>query len=234
MIIANVQAGYSPTEQFIAFVEGSDASAPEQSAFPAQVLAADHSLNHIDGGNPTEGFSPWVTDILVYPSSEYWETLLNGTRVRPYVDLSISNHNTLRIPTAIHGYDLYADTGKLYEGLTVDGDVTVGGTLSVAEITGLARTKLPVSEVTADFTFVNAQTGTIFQSKPAGANTTITLPTSADDGVAFTVMNCLAGKTTTLGLTGTLNARGTILSEEFAAATVYWDGSAWYAFGDLV
>ena len=89
-----VSEGYQPAHQFISFVEGSSSAAPDPSSYPLQVLGADHNLNYLDGGDPTNGFSPWVTDILVYPSSEYWEGLLDGNKVRPYVDFSISNYNT--------------------------------------------------------------------------------------------------------------------------------------------
>ena len=71
-------------QQFISFVEGKSSEAPIQPLM-FHVLGADHNLNHINGGDPTDGFSPWVTDISVYPTSEYWETLLNGDRIRPYV-----------------------------------------------------------------------------------------------------------------------------------------------------
>ena len=124
-MISSISPGNQPVHQFISFVEGSASAAPDPSSFPLQVLGADHNLNTINGGDPTEGFSPWVTDILVYPSSEYWETLLNGDRVRPYIDFSISEYNTLRMPSATHDYDLYVDEAKIYENCTIDGDLTV-------------------------------------------------------------------------------------------------------------
>ena len=130
MISANISSVSSVTQnQFISFVEGSASDAPDPSAFPLHVLGVDSNLNSVDGGDATDGFDPWVTDILVYPSSEYWETLLNGDRVRPFIDLSISEYNTLRLPSAVHDYDLYADKGTFYEDVNVDGTLTVSGTV---------------------------------------------------------------------------------------------------------
>lgn len=252
-------ANVTQPHQWISFVEGSSNEAPDPSAFPTHVLGADHNLNNISGGDPTDGFSPWVTDILVYPTSEYWETLLDGDRVRPYFDLSISEYNTLRIPSAIKEYDLYADSATFYEDvsiqgglqvgstslggqdmsipndLNVGGDIDVSGTVSADTIQGFSNTKIPVSQKTADFTFDVAETGYIYQCSPAGAKIEITLPTGLDStqtGVAFTVNNLLAGKT--VEFPNLSNARGTILGEQYSSCTIYWDGTAWYGIGDLV
>tara|TARA_Y100001938_G_C7983378_1_gene375580 strand:- start:73 stop:846 length:774 start_codon:yes stop_codon:yes gene_type:complete len=256
-----ISANLSPVEtvqkhQFLSFVEGSAATAPDPSSYPLHVLGVDHNLNHVDGGDPTNGFDPWVTDILVYPTSEYWETLLNGNRVRPYLDLSISEYNTLRLPSAVHDYDLYADTGKFYEDVVIDGTLMVGGitlggndlvipgdlsvlgdadivgTLDAETLKGDANTTAPLLEVTADLTFDNNHTGYVYHCKPSGSNVTITLPQTSTTGVTFMVNNCLAGKTVTFA--NLTNARGTVLGEQFSAATIYWDGSAWYGIGDLV
>lgn len=238
-----------PKNQWISFAEGSSSVAPIASDFPLQVLGADHNLNNISGGDPTDGFDPWVSDILVYPTSDYWETLLNGDRVRPYIDFSISEYNTLRLPSAIHNYDLYADTGKFYEDVVIDGSLTIGTTtiggsnISIPgdltcdkvianTLTGNANTKTPLLEITSDTTFNNDHMGYIYQCKPSGSNLNITLPATSDVGVAFTVNNCVAGKTVTFP--NLVNARGTVLGEQFSAATIYWDGSAWYGIGDLV
>lgn len=242
-------AEVSQDQQWISFVEGKDSVAPDPSAYALHVLGSDHSLNNITGGDPTDGFNPWVTDILVYPSSDYWQTLLNGSRIRPYVDLSISDYNTLRIPSAVKDYDLYADTGKFYEDVVIDGTLTIGTTsiggsnISIPgdvtcnkvianTLTGNANTKTPLLEITSDTTFSNDHTGYIYQCKPSGSNLNITLPATSDIGVAFTVNNCVAGKTVTFP--NLINARGTVLGEQFSAATIYWDGSAWYGIGDLV
>lgn len=257
MISANVSAvEVGQQNQFISFVEGKASDAPDPTSYALHVLGADHNLNNIDGGDPTDGFNPWVTDILVYPTYEYWETLLNGTRLRPYVDLSISEYNTLRIPSAIQGYDLYVDNAKFYEDVVIDGGLQVGATsiggsnmslpgdldvgadlrvvgdIECDTMRGFSNTKAPILQVTADITFDNANTGYIYQCKPAGANVVITLPQTSNIGTMFTVNNCEAGKTVTFS--NLTNARGTVLGEQFSAATIYWDGSAWYGIGDLV
>ena len=253
-----VSEGYQPTHQFISFVEGSSSEAPDPSSYPLQVLEADHNLNHLDGGDPTDGFAPWVSDILVYPSSEYWETQLSGDRVRPYFDLSISSYNTLRVPSAIHNYDLYVDNATIYENLTIHGSTTLGGSVSVTgtispsefqissqkftvnsdgdvranEISGIAKTKAPIENITTSFQPTVMQSGTIFQCSPSGASITITLPPVSDPGVIYTFMLEEAGKTVTFA--NLTRSRGTVLSEQYSAATAYWGGNAWYAFGDLV
>jgi hypothetical protein len=153
-----VQEGYQPAHQFISFVEGSASEVPDASSYPLQVLGADHNLNFIDGGDPTEGFSPWVTDILVYPSSEYWETLLEEGKVRPYVDLSISQYNTLRIPSAVHNYNLYVDDARIYGNLVVDGAISMGGDVSV---TGT----IAPTQITVGSEFEVSSTGTIKSSR---------------------------------------------------------------------
>ena len=242
--------------QFISFVEGSSSEAPEQSAFPLQVLGSDHNLNSIDGGDPTDGFSPWVTDILVYPSSEYWETLLDQDRVRPYIDLSISEYNTLRLPSAVHNYDLYVDQGKFYEDVVIDGGLTVGnislggsnlsipgdinvgndltavGNIRAETLIGASNTTAPILDVTGDVVFNNDHSGYLYHCEPAGSNLNITLPQTSSKGVMFTVNNTLAGKTVTFP--NLINARGTVLGEQFSSATIYYDGSEWYGIGDLV
>lgn len=246
-------ASVTQPHQWISFVEGSANVVPDESAYPLHVLGADHNLNNIDGGDPTDGISPWVTDILVYPTFEYWEGLLNGDRIRPYVDLSISEYNTLRIPSAVHDYKLYADTGKFYEDVDIDGglqvgdiaiggqdmnipgNLTVGDTVTAATLQGVANTKIPIAVKTEDFTFDVTETGYLYSCKPAGAKIVITLPGGLDNtytGVGFTVNNALAGKT--VEFTNLTNARGSILGEQFSSCTVYWDGEEWYGIGDLV
>jgi hypothetical protein len=248
-----ISEGYQPTHQFISFVEGSSSEAPDPSSYPLQVLGADHNLNFIDGGDPTEGFAPWVTDILVYPSSEYWETQLDGEKVRPYFDLSISSYNTLRIPSAVHNYNLYVDDATVYGDLNIhgntnlSGDISVTGAINPTEITvgntqidqdgvvadtlrGVSKTLAPTEDVTSSFVFNPNQTGTIFQAKGSSLNLNITLPQIATNGTIFTVMNCDAGKTVTIA--GILRARGNVIAEQYGTATVYY-ANGWYAFGDL-
>lgn len=246
-MITAINQGNQPANQFISFVEGSASAPPDPSSFPLQVLGVDHDLNTISGGDPTDGFSPWVTDILVYPSSEYWETLLSNDRVRPYVDFSISQYNTLRIPSAVHNYDLYVDEARIYENCVIDGDLTVKGNFDLGEaevsqivsqnfgispegnITGTANTKVPVTELTEDTTLDVSKTGHIFQCKPTASNMEITLPTG-EDGIIFTLMNCLPQKTVKIN---GINAIGDTLVAQYASATVYWGGDAWYGFGNL-
>jgi hypothetical protein len=254
-----VSEGYQPAHQFISFVEGSSSEFPDPSAYPLQVLGADHNLNYIDGGDPTEGFNPWVTDILVYPSSEYWESLLSANRVRPYIDLSISNYNTLRLPSAVHEYNLYVDNATIYEDLTIHGstnfsgsmqvsgsvnvtsvtsseittgDISSSGDIACSSISGEARTTAPVKYITAaSHTLTVQETGSIIQCNPAGASTQIVLPVGPSDGVNFTVMLTADGKT--VSFSGLQHAKGFQLTSKFSAATIYY-ASGWYGIGDLV
>jgi hypothetical protein len=253
-----VSEGYQPAHQFISFVEGSSSEAPNPSSYPLQVLEADHNLNYLDGGDPTDGFSPWVTDILVYPSSEYWEGLLESGKVRPYVDFSISNYNTLRIPSAIHNYDLYVDDARIYGDLTIDGDTNLSGTVQVTgelqpasisiqggfsvnnqgdltanNISGVGNTRALI-EATSDasYTFDATDTGLLLVCDPIGASTSITLPSVADDGTVLTVQLISAGKNVTI--TNLSNAKGNQLTEQYSSATLYHLDGSWYGLGDLV
>ena len=248
MISSNVSAGFSPSHQFISFSEGSSSEPPDPNNYAVQVLQGDN-LNVLDGGDPTNGFAPWVTDVLIYPSSEYWESLLQEGRLRPYFDLSISNYNTLRVPSSIHNYDLYVDSAKIYEDIEVDGNATITSQLTVGNITsdnfkieatgdvefqnikGVANTRSKVITITEDTTLENSQSGAIINSKPTGANLNVTLPGVGEEGVTFSFMNCVGGATTSFE--GVL-ARGSVLSEQYTACTIYWGGDAWYGFGDLV
>ena len=257
MTSADISVGNQPAHQFISFVEGSSSEAPDASAYPLQVLGADHNLNFLDGGDPTDGFSPWVTDILVYPSSEYWEGQLDGDKIRPYIDFSISEYNTLRIPSAVHNYNLYVDNARVYGDLTIDGDANLGGTVefsgtiipssiayangsfSVSEtgdvvagnIDGVSNLRLSVINKESGFTADVSKSGGVYHCSPAGANIDIFLPVTAEDGVTFTFINIEAGKTVTFS---NLNARGSILSEQFSVCSVYRNEGSWYGFGDLV
>lgn len=250
MISSNVTAGYNPTSQYISFVEGSSSEAPDPANYSLTVLGSGEDLNVLDGGDPTGGFAPWVNDVLVYPSSEYWETLLHEGRVRPYFDLSISNYNTVRVPSAIHNYDLYVDKAVIYEDITIHGSIITTGdfgikslssdNFSIAEngdavlsnIKGVANTKTPILTATEDITLSNDQTGVIVNSKPTGSNLNITLPVNGEDGVTFSIMHCGDGSTTTF--IGSLLARGNVLAERYSACTIYWGGDGWYGFGDLL
>jgi hypothetical protein len=253
-----VSEGYQPAHQFISFVEGSSSVAPEQSSYPLQVLEADHNLNHLDGGDPGGGYSPWVTDILVYPSSEYWEGLLEDGKVRPYIDFSISNYNTLRIPSAIHNYDLYVDDAKIYGDLTIDGDTNLSGTVQVSgeiqpssisteggfivssegdvvarNISGTSNTKALIEVVNgAGYTFDPVKTGLFIICEPDEAGTSIALPNIAPDGTTLTVQLVSAGKTVTF--TNLYKSKGNLLTEQYSSATVMCKNNTWYGIGDLV
>lgn len=247
-----VSEGYQPAHQFISFVEGSAISPPNPSSYPLQVLEADHNLNHLDGGDPTEGFAPWVTDILVYPSSEYWEGLLKDGRVRPYVDISISNYNTLRIPSAIHNYDLYVDNATIYENLNIEGttnfsgEIQVTGTLSIDSIesenfsitndgnfSGISNMRAPIEEVSELSYNVSPQkSGYIFKVNPSGFSTDFILPDTADEGTIYTLMLCGEGKS--INIQNLTFARGNQMNEAFTSASVFFSGGSWFGFGDLV
>lgn len=254
-----VSEGYQPAHQYISFVEGSASEAPDESSYPLQVLEADHNLNHLDGGDPTDGFAPWVTDILVYPSSEYWEGLLDGDKVRPYVDFSISNYNTLRIPSAIHDYNLYVDDARIYGDITIDGSTNLGGTVQVTgeiqptsisttggnfsvsnegniianNIYGIGNTKALIESTSSEFyTFNASKTGLLLVCDPSGASTIINLPNTADDGTVLTIQLVAAGKNVIIN--NLSNAKGNELAEQYSSATLYHLNGSWYGLGDLV
>lgn len=234
--------------QWINFVAGASSEVPDPSAFNLSVLGVDDNKIMLSGGDATDDFVGWSTDILVYPTYEYWETLLNGDRIRPYLDFSISDYNTIRLPSAIDGYDLYVDNGTVYEDLTIKGKLIVGtsvlgdgggdGGVASSDITadafiGEARTTAPIVEIaTSTYLLNESQTNTIFQCKPAGGSLTVTFPGTAKVGTTYTFNNCIAGNTVTFpDLT---NARGKVLAEQFSSCTIYWDGNAWFGVGDLV
>ena len=249
---------FDQSQQWISFNSGMDVAAPNPTAYPVRVLSGDTFLYEIQGGFPDGNIENFISAPVVYPSSEYWETLLNGSRQRPYFDLSISEYNTLRIPTAIHEYDVYADKGKFYEDVEIDGalvaatlslggggfdissdgDITTDGDIECNEITAnvinnaVAKTRVPIISATTDKTLIDSETGSIIHCSPAGGNIDITLRNDLKTGFVVTITNLLPGKTTTLP--DTLKARGNVLSEPYSAATIYFDGTDWYGFGDLV
>lgn len=249
---------YDQTKQFISFNNGKASIAPDPALYPIHVLTGDTFLYQIDGGFPDEPVEPFITDPIVYPSSEYWQTLLSGDRVRPYIDLSISEYNTLRLPSAIHEYDLFCDNATFYEDVVIEGSIEIGGTggasigsqnitipgdINCSDITcdsittdvineAVAKTRIPIISITADKTLANPDTGSVIHCSPDGANINISLPNGLQTGFVVTITNLLPGKTTTLPTT--LKARGNVLSEPYSAATIYFDGSDWYGYGDLV
>jgi len=247
--MSGIDTGSIPSkQQYISFVEGSSNTVPDESSYPLHVLSGDHNLNNIMGGDPTDGYTPWITDILVYPSYEYWETQLQDERIRPYIDLSISDYNTVRIPSAIHGYNVYADGGIFYENVTIHGslnvsgqlfgsssgtgttdipaDLSVGGNLTVG---GTTKSRVPIESKSQAFTLLKEDSGSIYKC----TNTfTITLPTlsSSDSGVNFTIHNIGSG---IISLPSAVSAPGDKLIGQYSSCTIYWDGSNWYGMGDL-
>ncbi len=245
---------YDQTKQWISFTSGVDNVAPNPEDYAVHVLSGDTFLYEINGGFPDGPADPFVTDPIVYPSSDYWQTLLEGERMRPFFDISISEYNTLRIPSAVHEYDLYVDSAVFYEDVDIRGNLTMGGSafgedinipgditcrnIECEEITAdvihdaVLRTRIRIVEITENYTLQASDSATVFQCRPTGANIDITLPTEMPEGFHVTLTNLLPGKTTTLPVT--LQARGNILSEPYSSATVYYDGTDWYGFGDLV
>lgn len=251
------QGQFDQTKQYISFSAGKAITAPAAEDYAVHVLAGDTFLYEIQGGFPDGPGEQFVTDPIVYPSSDYWETLLDGERERPYIDISISEYNTLRVPSAVHEYDVYADKGKFYEDVVIDGGLMIGGMVlggatddivisgdvscddvNCDEVTAnvinnaVSKTRIAIKDITADYTLTNEDTGSVLHAKPTGGTINLTLPNDLKEGVAFTVANLLEGKTTTLP--ATLKARGNVLSEPYSAATIYFDGTDWYGFGDLV
>jgi hypothetical protein len=253
---------FDQSKQWISFNPGIDVVAPDPTAYPVHVLAGDTFMYEIQGGFAEGNQEHFISPPVVYPSSEYWETQLNSDRQRPYLDLSISEYNTLRLPSAIHDYDLYADKGRFYEDVIIDGVLTAGAinvdggvdmspdgdittegdiecsNIDANEITAnvlhnaVTKTRIPIIATTADKTLVDTDTGSVLHCSPAGANLNITLPNDLKTGFVVTITNILPGKTTTLP--ATLKARGNVLSEQYSAATIYFDGTDWYGYGDLV
>ena len=253
---------FDQTKQWISFNSGVDIQAPNPTAYPVHVLTGDTFLYEIQGGMPEGNKDHFISSPVVYPSSEYWETQLDGDRQRPYLDFSISEYNTLRLPSAVHDYDLYVDKGRFYEDVVIDGvltagsinidggvdmspggDITTDGDIECNEITAneitanvlhdaVAKTRIPIISTTGDKTLVDTDTGSVIHCSPAGANIDINLPNDLKAGFVVTITNLLPGKTTTLP--STLKARGNILSEPYSAATIYFDGTDWYGYGDLV
>lgn len=253
---------FDQQKQWISFNPGCDTEIPDPTAYPVHVLSGDTFMYEIQGGFAEGNQDHFISAPVVYPSSEYWETQLNGDRQRPYLDFSISEYNTLRLPSAIHDYDLYVDSGKFYEDVVIDGsltaaslslsggfdlspdgDITTSGNIECNDIdaneitanvlhNAVAKTRIPIITTTADKTLVDTDTGSVVHCSPEGANINITLPNDLQTGFVVTITNLLPGKTTTLP--ATLKARGNVLSEPYSAATIYFDGTDWYGYGDLV
>ena len=167
----------------------------------------------------------------LFQNTSLWQDNLYEDRLRPFLDVSIHPYaNSIRLPVVSHNYDVYADSGIFYEGITVQGNVTVEGSL-----TGNVTYDRVVETITADKTISLEDKSKIINVEPSGAFVSITLPsTGIDDGFFFEVVNCLEGRYTTLVLDqGVLKAKGTGLSQPFSACHVYRHNDSWYAIGDL-
>mgnify|MGYP001328747789 FL=1 len=130
------------------------------------------------------------------------------------------------------------------QGGSIGGDnITIPGDISCDDITcdeitanqingAVIKGRLPILTLNTDYTLKAEDTGSIINVAPSAANVEIALPSGMPVGTAVTVNNTLAGKTTSFP--ATLKARGNVLSEQYSGATIYWDGSDWFGFGDLV
>lgn len=166
-----------------------------------------------------------------------YDTLLNGERVRPYIDLLLSQSNAVRVPVVGSEYDVYADKGHFYEGVVIEGDLALEGEfVGDINLSGSIAYNKSIEVVTENKTLSLADRSKILHIEPTGSQVTITLPVSAgfSAGYFIEVVNNKEGSYTLLQPeTGTLRAKNPGLSQRYSAATVYWDGTEWYAIGDL-
>ncbi len=166
-----------------------------------------------------------------------YDTLLDGDRVRPFIDLLLSQSNAVRIPVVGSEYDVYADKGHFYEGVTIEGDLAVEGEFTGdMNLSGTISYNKNIEVVTQNKTLTYGDRSKILHIEPTGSQVTITLPTSAgfSSGYFIEVVNNKVGSYTLLQPeVGTLRAKNPGLSQRYSAATVYWDGTEWYAIGDL-
>jgi hypothetical protein len=173
----------------------------------------------------------------LYLDKAIWESLLDGSRVRPYVDLLLSQSNIVRIPVVGSEYDVYADKGHFYEGVIIEGDLTVEGEFTGdMNLSGTISYNKNIEVVTQNKTLAYGDRSKILHIEPTGSQVTITLPTSSgfSSGYFIEVVNNKEGSYTLLQPeAGTLRAKNPGLSQRYSAATVYWDGTEWYAIGDL-
>lgn len=190
-------------------------------------------LNNNPGASSNDLFEP---DQQVYYGDLYlndtvWKSLLNGDRVRPYIDLTIfPPSKAVRLPIAVKDYDLYADQGTFYESVTIKGDLDIEGNIS-----GNFRFPKTIRFVDQDATLSIDDQAKLIHVEPAGASVTITLPDSGVEvGFFVEIVNAKAGAFTHIVCeTGELKAKHDGLSQRYSAATVYWTGADWYAIGDL-
>jgi hypothetical protein len=163
--------------------------------------------------------------------STIWSNTLNGSRFRPYLDVSIHPYaNAIRLPVVANEYDIYADSATFYEDVEIKGSLVASGGMS-----GSISYDRSIETVTGDKIISLGDKSKILNIEPTGASVTLTLPsTGIPDGFFFEVVNCLEGKFTTLVPDqGQLKAKGTGLSQPYSACHVYRHNSSWYAIGDL-
>lgn len=167
----------------------------------------------------------------IFLDNGIWQNNLLGERLRPYFDVSIHPYaNGVRLPVVSHDYDVYADSGLFYEGLTVNGDVNIGGSL-----TGNVTYDRSIETIHTNKFISLADRSKIINSEPENNFANIILPASGiPNGFFFELVNCLDGKYTRIELEqGELKAKGSGLSQKYSACHVYRHNDSWYAIGDL-
>lgn len=166
-----------------------------------------------------------------------WLDNLSGDRKRPFLDVHLIPFTTaIRLPVVSNAYDVYADKGTFYEDVSIQGSVSIGGGITgKLSIGGEASFSRSIESITSDRIISISDKSKILHIKPTGESVKLILPvTNMESGFFIEVVNCTEGKYTTLEPEqGELKAKGTGLSQPYSAATVYWDGSQWYAIGDL-
>ena len=200
---------------------------------------------------PTNPDPSQLTDAVYDPSNQIqftpvkrqyhdtleWDGLLKDGRIRPYVDLTLyPNANKVRLPISVKDYNLYADTGRFYEDVIIDGNASIGGGISGdLDVEGKLTYLRSLEVVTADKTVSIDTKSKILHIEPSTASVTLTLPASGIPvGFTFDVVNAKEGAYTIIQTeAGTLKAKHPGLSQAYSSATVYWTGSDWYAIGDL-
>ena len=166
-----------------------------------------------------------------------WLDSLAGDRQRPFFDVHLFPFTTaVRLPVVNNEYDVYADKGTFYEDVNIQGSVSIsGGVTGKLSIGGELSFSRAIESVTSDKTISIDDKSKILHINPSGGSVKITLPVAnMESGFFIEVVNCTEGKYTVFEPEqGELKAKGTGLSQPYSAATVYWDGSQWYAVGDL-
>lgn len=181
------------------------------------------------------------SDISVVKSQVHdtleWDSLLFEGRERPFVDLQLyPDANKVRLPISVKDYDLYADSGKFYEDVVIDGSVSIGqGIAGDLDVAGKLQYLRAIEVVTQNKTISIDDKSKIVHVEPDAASVTLTLPASGIPvGFNFDVINAKQGAFTVISTeAGTLKAKHPGLSQAYSSATVYWTGSDWFAIGDL-